>query len=484
LSENAHLPFDMLTALSEAEGLRYPHPSSLRRTSMYASFHGISLPSLRSAQTPPLRGGSPVSEALHLSVFHQPLKIRFFDSYAMCPEGWYTVLDVKIFSTLFMAVFATTTGAGLVAPLLPIYARELGAGALQIGMIFGAFSLSRSIFVPYFGKMSDVKGKKPFLSLGLFIYFVLSILYVFSNQIRTLILLRLGQGVASAMILPVAQAYVGMLTPKNREGFTMGLFNISLYGGLSVGPVLGGLVRDWFGMRISFLSMGILALFGFLLCFSLLPAEKVKGTSATRKTPSGYLQLMKDPAILALFAFRICFTTGVALVWAFLPLMASARLHLSSSAIGVVVMMNVLVNGLFQIPMGLVADTFSKGLLIITGGLLGAVSIYYLNMASTLEGLLFANGLLGVAGGVSLPAIMALGVIDGRRTGAMGSVMGLLAMSHSLGMLAGPLLGGLLLEFLSFDAIFAIFGPLALIAGTLLFTIAPRRPADAMEGAV
>ena len=177
-------------------------------------------------------------------------------------------MDVKIFGTLFMAVFATTTGAGLVAPLLPIYARELGAGALQIGMIFGAFSLSRSIFVPYFGKMSDVKGKKPFLSLGLFIYFVLSILYVFSNQIQTLILLRLGQGVASAMILPVAQAYVGMLTPKNREGFTMGLFNVSLYGGLSVGPVLGGMVKDWFGFRISFLSMGILALFGFLLCFS------------------------------------------------------------------------------------------------------------------------------------------------------------------------------------------------------------------------
>ncbi len=55
LSENAHLPFDMLTALSKAEGLRYPHPSSLQRTYMHASFLGI-------------------SEALHLDIFHQPLK--------------------------------------------------------------------------------------------------------------------------------------------------------------------------------------------------------------------------------------------------------------------------------------------------------------------------------------------------------------------------------------------------------------------------
>ncbi len=74
LSENAHLPFDklmalskaegpfgMLTALSKVEGLRYPHPSSLRRTSMHASFLGI-------------------SEALHLDIFHQPLRSRFCDS--------------------------------------------------------------------------------------------------------------------------------------------------------------------------------------------------------------------------------------------------------------------------------------------------------------------------------------------------------------------------------------------------------------------
>jgi hypothetical protein len=61
LSENAHLPLDKLMALSKAEGLRYPHPSSLRRTFMYASFLGI-------------------SEALHMDIFHQPLKRRLFHS--------------------------------------------------------------------------------------------------------------------------------------------------------------------------------------------------------------------------------------------------------------------------------------------------------------------------------------------------------------------------------------------------------------------
>jgi DHA1 family multidrug resistance protein-like MFS transporter len=154
-------------------------------------------------------------------------------------------INTKIFATLFLAVFATTLGAGIVAPLLPVYAHELGAGGFQIGLIFGAFSLTRSIFVPYFGKLSDWKGRKPFLTSGLFIYFLLSMIFIVSKDVGVLILLRLGQGFASAMILPVAQAYIGMITPINKEGSIMGLFNVSLYAGLSTGPLLGGFVKDW-----------------------------------------------------------------------------------------------------------------------------------------------------------------------------------------------------------------------------------------------
>ena len=125
------------------------------------------------------------------------------------------VLNLKIFITLFLAVFVTIMGVGIVAPLLPVYAHELGAGAFQIGLIFGAFSLTRTIFVPYFGKLSDIKGKKPLLTLGMFLYFLVSLLYLASSNVHALILIRLGQGFASAMIFPVAQAYVGTITPKN-----------------------------------------------------------------------------------------------------------------------------------------------------------------------------------------------------------------------------------------------------------------------------
>ena len=66
-------------------------------------------------------------------------------------------LDKAIFVTLFFSIFATITGVGIVVPLLPVFAHNLGAGGLYIGLIFGAFSLSRVFFLPYFGRLSDRK---------------------------------------------------------------------------------------------------------------------------------------------------------------------------------------------------------------------------------------------------------------------------------------------------------------------------------------
>ncbi|WP_035254001.1 MFS transporter [Desulfatiglans anilini] len=392
------------------------------------------------------------------------------------------VFPFRIFLTLFSAVFVTTMGAGLVAPLLPVYAHELGAEALEIGLIFGSFSLTRSLFVPYFGKWSDRRGRKPFIVIGLFGYFLVSLAFTATEGVWSLIAIRLAQGFASAMVLPVAQAYVGDMTPSGWEGRMMGVFNIALYFGLSAGPVLGGVLRDWAGIDVSFLSMGALALFGFLLSLILLPREKSSRTkeAAAAKSGSerpvghGYSTLLKRPAVRALFLFRATFTTAIGITWTFLPLGAGTRLGLSSSAIGFVVMVNVLVAALCQAPMGYLADRISKGLMVGIGGVMGAGAMLFLSEASTFWGLVLANSLFGLAGGIAFPPVMALGVIEGRAARAMGSLMGLLALAHSLGMLAGPVLGGFFIDWFSFDWIFRV-GAGIIALGTLIFWMQYKR---------
>ncbi len=133
--------------------------------------------------------------------------------------------DKKIFAVLFFSIFGAVLGVGIVVPLLPVYAHNLGSSGVYIGLIFGSFSLSRTFFLPFFGRQSDIRGRKPFIAAGLLAYAVISIAFIYSTRVEALIFVRFIQGIASAMIMPVTQAYIGDITPAGREGFVMGLFN-------------------------------------------------------------------------------------------------------------------------------------------------------------------------------------------------------------------------------------------------------------------
>lgn len=120
-------------------------------------------------------------------------------------------LDKKIFTALFFSLFAAVTGVGIVVPLLPVYAHHLGASGLYIALIFGGFSLSRTFFLPWFGRLSDKKGRKDFITIGLFSYFLISVAFIFFKDLKSLILIRAIQGVASAMIDRILHTEKGAL---------------------------------------------------------------------------------------------------------------------------------------------------------------------------------------------------------------------------------------------------------------------------------
>lgn len=355
-------------------------------------------------------------------------------------------------------------------PLLPVYAHGLGAGGLYIGLIFGSFSLSRTFFMPYFGRRSDEKGRKPYIVTGLLAYALISIAFIFSTSIETLIVIRFFQGIASAMIMPISQAYIGDITPPGQEGFSMGLFNMSVFCGLSIGPLAGGMISDYFSLSTAFAAMGFLALTGFFLSLFLLPPTQSEAATRDDKKPSGWKQLLKDRDIAGFFLFRLAYTTCIGIIWGFLPVFADIEFSLSSSSIGILVMLGVFVNGLIHTPMGFLADKVNRRLLVLAGGLVTGFAILSFEWAGGFGDLFLASVLFGIGGGVSMPALMALAVSKGSQTNAMGSVMALLTMAHSLGMLAGSLLGGLMMDIFSLRLAF-LCGSLAMVVGTILFMI-------------
>jgi len=255
----------------------------------------------------------------------------------------------KAFPILAVSIFSSMLGVGIIAPLLPIYADNLGATGIWIGIVFGGFSVSRAIVMPFVGKLSDRYGRKRFICIGLISYAFISLGFIWADSVYQLVLVRFLQGAAAGMIIPIAQAYIGDIAPWGEEGKWMGYFNTAFFAGLGLGPLMGGALSEHFGMSVAFYTMGALNLAAFLIAIVLLPDNRVERTA----TQVLSFKIMGASSIIkGLFSFRMT----NALIWgafiAFLPIFATTYIELSPTLTGMLLAVSILLLSSLQIYSG------------------------------------------------------------------------------------------------------------------------------------
>ena len=371
----------------------------------------------------------------------------------------------KVFPILALSIFSSMLGVGIIAPLLPLYAESLGATGIWLGVIFAGFSISHAIFTPIFGRLSDRHGRKLFLIIGLLIFSINSLGYIWADSVSQLTLIRLIQGAAAAMIIPIAQAYVGDISPQGEEGKWMGYFNAAFFAGFGIGPLMGGALTEHFGMNVAFYTMGALNLLAFLVATFLLP-EVRQEKMATSPQPS-FKKMSKSSIMKGLFSYRFSFSLGRGSFATFLPIFAATYLGLSTTLIGVMLATQILSMALLQPYLGNIADRFNRKILIIIGSVINFTSLALIPLTHNFWQLLGICALSGLSSAISMPAASALIVEEGRKFG-MGSAMAIFALAFGSGMAIGSLLSGVTVDFININSAFYFAAGAGLI-GTFLF---------------
>ena len=380
----------------------------------------------------------------------------------------------RIYNVLFISVFATMLGLGIVSPLLPIYAENLGATGIWLGVIFSAFALSRSVFMPIIGRISDRRGRKWIILIGMFAYAVLSLAYLIAGSVYSLTAVRFAHGLASAMVVPIAMAYIADLSEKGKEGSHMGNFSISMFLGMGVGPLLGGFLNDTFGMPSVFYAMAGLSAFATLLVAISLPEAKPGGFALPDAPSTPMPALITLPVMQGVMVFAFISALGRGGMMVFVPVFGPL-IAISPFEVGIVLSANTFLMALLQVPIGRLTDTGNKVALIVAGSTIAAIALAVIPLTHSFLPLLLVTSLIGVGGAIQQPAIMAL-TVDAGRTIGMGTSMGAYNTVFSIGMIIAPLMGGAFMDFVGIEAVFYVGGAISLI-GTVIFAAMMQRSA-------
>lgn len=385
--------------------------------------------------------------------------------------NWKVVLPLLTCNVLFMSASYT-----MLIPFLPLYlTSELGVGEATVnlwsGAVFSVTFLVSAVMAPIWGRMADRRGKR---LMAMRASLLIAVSYFLGGIVQTpeqLVLVRLFQGFAAGL-WPMDLAIMTLYAPRERLGLCLGIMQGTLTAGGVVGPLLGGVLAEVFGMRTSFFVGGI-ALFVNFLAFTFVIKEPpmpqdAAPLSAEERNPWHLWR------ISILRTMMIVSTLAQMVIYILQPVLTTYIKYLAGDIENIVLAAGV-VFSLGGIA-GAVAAPF--------WGIFGARRSYFISMCLAM---LFAGVILTLQGipetlvpfaamqfGVGLFAAgvqPSLNAVIAQHTPAQlkGSVFGMLFAAQQVGGFTGPLLGGVIATYLGMHFLFPTAGAILLTLAAFIY---------------
>ncbi|MFQ6050445.1 MAG: MFS transporter [Candidatus Hydrothermarchaeota archaeon] len=328
-----------------------------------------------------------------------------------------TFLVLACVLTLFQYI-----GIFIRIPIVPLFAKSIGATTFEIGLIASLFMVMASLLAIPYGHLSDKFGRKLLVLSGLGISSLTSFLLFFVKTPKQLIIVYTLAGFGASAFAPAIASFVGDITPGERMGRAFGWYTSSMQIGMASGPAIGGIIAGLTNLTVPFLFSGTIIAIALILAIIGFPSfsEQSNLSSNIRET---FFDLSKNATVLACWigTFCIAFTFGI--FAPFFPLYA-ASIGLSVPVIGLIFSTQSFFNAIARIPAGYFSDKLGKRDPFIIGGMF-LLSLCIILLVSTESSyiLLAIAAFLGLNMGICFMAVstsIAEAVTSDKRGVAMG----------------------------------------------------------------
>ena len=372
---------------------------------------------------------------------------------------------------------AVAVGFGVVAPAIPVFAREFGVSRTAAGAVISAFALARLVFAPVGGRLVDRLGERVVLAAGIAIVAVSSALAGLAQSYAQLLVLRGIGGFGSAMFTISAVSLLLRVAGAHQRGRATGVFQGGFLLGGVAGPPLGGLVASWSLRAPFFLYAVTLAVAGSIAMVFLARAEvgdKASGvTAATRTTFAEAVRMQPYRTALAsnFGAGWVLFGVRSSL----LPIFVVDAMNRDVAWAGYGLFVSAAAQAVLLLPGGRLTDNVGRRPPLLAGTALAVASCALLAVSATLPAYLLAMVLFGAGFALLSPASSAIvGDVAGGRGG---TVVAGFQMAADIGAVIGPVAAGWLADEVSYGAAWAACAAV-LSLGMVMSAVMPetRRP--------
>ncbi|MED4352016.1 MFS transporter [Schinkia azotoformans] len=351
----------------------------------------------------------------------------------------------KALLLLFIIMFLVMVGFGIIIPVLPFFAEEIGASPTELGWLMAVYSLMQLLFAPMWGRISDRIGRKPVLLIGIAGLALSFFLFAISTELWMLFAARIIGGILSSANMPTSMAYVADITTPEDRGKGMGIIGAAVGLGFIFGPAIGGLFSK-VSLNTPFWIAGIVSLITFVFVLfvlkeSLSREERELARRRNAATPWGTVK--GTMGILYFLSFFISFSlAGLEATFAYY---AAVRAGIDTVNLGYIFMIMGFAGAAVQGGLvGRFIKKFGEGKVIQAGIIVSIIGFGLILLIKDFFTAALFLTIFGLGNGVIRPSVSSL--LTKINTSGHGSVTGVLSSFESLGRILGPPLAGLLYE--------------------------------------